>query len=56
MEKKDYVVAALNGLLAVGLVALMAIGRITWEQLLIGLGLLATPSAGSLVMAKEKKP
>lgn len=44
MDPKDYVVVALNIVLAAGLIALVFAGRITWEQFLVGIGLLAMPS------------
>lgn len=45
MMKKDVVVIALNGALAVGLCVLVGLGKVSWEQFLGGLGLLLAPSA-----------
>jgi hypothetical protein len=45
MERKDWAVVGLNVALAVGLCALLGLGRVTWDQFIVGLGLLAAPSA-----------
>lgn len=45
MTKKDISVLVLNGILLVGLCVLVGLGRVTWEQFLVGLGLLLAPSA-----------
>lgn len=49
MNNRDWAVVVLNALLLVGLCALLGVGRVSWDQFLIGLGLLGAPSAASLL-------
>lgn len=41
-----------NAVLALVLVYVFATGKCTWDQLLVGFGLLITPSAGGLAMMR----
>lgn len=48
MQRKDRAVISISVVVATGLLVLLAMGRITWEQCLIGLGLLGLPSVASI--------
>ena len=43
-----------NVVLGVGLLALVGFGKISWTECLVGLGLVLTPSAGSLLGGSAK--
>lgn len=48
MRRKDWIVVGINIVVATGLIILLGLDKIGWEQLLVGLGLLGLPSVASL--------
>lgn len=56
MSKRDIAVVGLNAALLVGLCVLLGVERISWEQFLVGLGLLGAPSVASVLRGRGPEP
>lgn len=56
MDWKGIVTLIVNGVLTLALIIMWGFHRITWDQALIAVGLLATPSAGSALLNKKGTP
>jgi hypothetical protein len=54
VDWKGIVVLCISGVLTLALVIMWGLHRITWDQFLVALALLATPSAGSAILNRDK--
>jgi hypothetical protein len=54
MDWKGIVTLIVNGALTLAVVIMWGTHRVTWDQALIAIGLLATPSAGSALLNRGK--
>jgi len=50
----NYAIYAMNGLLVGAMLVLVGLGKITWAEALVGIGLIITPSAGHAAMMGKK--
>ncbi len=56
MDWKNVTVLAINGVITLAVVLMWGFGKITWDQALVALALLVTPSAGSALMKPKVDP
>lgn len=53
MDWKSITILVISGVLTLALVLMWGFHRITWDQFLVALALLVTPSAGSAVLQRK---